>query len=83
MFSAQVDFDWAAFVKQQQHRKELASLGTVVPVYKGRIFRRQGEDAIPRSGKDTRPLCKRTKPFDFRPKFWLGETLSPSCQAMN
>ncbi|MFZ0313256.1 MAG: hypothetical protein WAL85_11170 [Candidatus Korobacteraceae bacterium] len=38
VFSTQVDFDWAAFVKQQQHRKELASLGTVVPVYKGRIF---------------------------------------------
>ncbi len=52
VFSTQVDFDWAAFVKQQQHRKELASLGTVVPVYKGRIFVGKREDAIPRSGKD-------------------------------
>ena len=38
VFSTQVDFDWAVFVKQQQHRKELAGLGTVVPVYQGRIF---------------------------------------------
>jgi hypothetical protein len=38
VFSTQVDFNWAAFVKQQQHRKELASMGTVVPVYQGRIF---------------------------------------------
>jgi hypothetical protein len=41
VFSAQVDFDWAVFVKQQQHRKELASMGTLVPVYKGRIFLRK------------------------------------------
>ena len=41
VFSTQVDFDWAVFVKQQQHRKELASAGTVVPVYQGRIFLRR------------------------------------------
>jgi hypothetical protein len=41
VFSTQVDFDWAAFLKQQQHRQELANLGTVVPVYKGRIFLRR------------------------------------------
>src|SRR5271169_2590392 len=38
VFSTQVDFNWAVFVKQQQHRKDLASMGTVVPVYQGRIF---------------------------------------------
>lgn len=41
VFSTQLDFNWALFVKQQQHRKELASMGTVVPVYKGRIFLRK------------------------------------------
>jgi len=41
VFSTQVDFDWTAFVKQQQHRKDLARVGTVVPVYKGRIFLRR------------------------------------------
>lgn len=36
VFSTQVDFDWTAFLKMQQRRKELASEGKKVAIYKGR-----------------------------------------------
>ena len=37
-FTTLVDFDWTAFLKQQQHRQQLASQGKTVPIYKGRDF---------------------------------------------
>lgn len=37
-FSTQVDFDWTVFLKQQQHRQQLANQGKMVPVYQGRDF---------------------------------------------
>jgi hypothetical protein len=36
IFSATVDFDWNAFAREQQQRKDLASSGKVIPVFQGR-----------------------------------------------
>jgi|HubBroStandDraft_6_1064221.scaffolds.fasta_scaffold00308_14 hypothetical protein len=36
VFSTTVDFDWNAFAKEQQQRKDLASTGKVIPVFEGR-----------------------------------------------
>ncbi len=41
VFSTRLDFDWTAFLKMQQHRKELANQSKTVPIYKGRDFIRR------------------------------------------
>jgi hypothetical protein len=38
VFSAQVDFDWQTFAKQQQQRKQLSNSGRKTPVFDGRHF---------------------------------------------
>jgi hypothetical protein len=40
LFSTQVDFDWLAFAKEQQQRKDLANAGKVIPVFEGRRLAR-------------------------------------------
>ncbi len=41
VFFTRIDFNWTAFLKQQQRRKQLASQGKTVPIYKGRNFIRK------------------------------------------
>jgi hypothetical protein len=38
IFSAAVDFDWKAFAREQQQRKDLANTGREIPVFEGRRF---------------------------------------------
>jgi hypothetical protein len=38
IFSAAVDFDWKAFAREQQQRKDLANTGREIPVFQGRRF---------------------------------------------
>ncbi len=38
LFTAAVDFDWKAFAREQQQRKDLANSGREIPVFEGRQF---------------------------------------------
>ena len=38
IFSAAIDFDWNAFAKEQQQRKDAADAGRMLPVFEGRHF---------------------------------------------
>ncbi len=84
VFSTELDFDWAAFASQQQHRKELASLGTVVPVYKGRILLRKEKMQFLDPAK-IRAALQSHQPVQFSPQILTGGdgvTVVPSHELM-
>lgn len=71
LFSTLVDFNWTLFIKQQQHRKELASKGKTVPVYKGRDFiRREKVQFI--DPADIQRALQSHQPIQFSPQILLG-----------
>jgi cytochrome c553 len=61
-YSANIRFDFEAFIKEQTARKVLARRGAVVPVFKGRHFLNQGRvqfiepDAIRLAMRNLRPI---------------------------
>lgn len=84
LFSTLVDFNWTLFIKQQQHRKELANEGKTVPIYKGRDFvRRERVQFIDPAG--IQKALQSHQPVRFSPLILLGGdlvTIVPDHQLM-
>ena len=71
VFTAAVDFDWKAFTREQQQRKDLADTGREIPVFEGHQFVRMDQihfvdpDAI-------RAALQSHQPIQFTPQILEG-----------
>ncbi len=83
LFTAAVDFDWRAFAREQQQRKDLANSGREIPVFEGRQFVRM--DKIHFVDPDViRAAVQSQQSIQFTPQILepTGFTIQPAQELM-
>jgi hypothetical protein len=83
VFTATIDFDWKAFTREQQQRKDLANTGREIPVFEGRQFVRM--DKIHFVDPDEiRTAVQSHQPIQFTPQILeaTGFTIQPAKELM-
>ena len=83
VFTAAVDFDWKAFAKEQQQRKNLADTGREIPVFEGHQFVRMDKIHFVEPD-EIRTAVQSHQPIQFTPQILEGTgfTIQPAQELM-
>jgi hypothetical protein len=83
IYSAAIDFDWKAFAREQQQRKDLADTGRQIPVFDGHQFVRMDKIHFV-DPEDIRSALQSHQPIQFTPQILEGTdfTIQPAQELM-